>query len=81
MKLHEYLKEKGETEEAFASRSGLQQRTVNRIRRGASCTAYRALAIIKATAAEKTLGGGCVSLEDLAIKPKLSTAAGDDVAA
>lgn len=68
MRLTDYLKETGESEAAFARRAGVQQRTVNRICSGAGCNAATALAIIRATAEQKTPGGGCVALEDLVLE-------------
>lgn len=65
MKLVDYLEARKEPQAAFARRAGLGQRVVNRICLGGDCSAPTALAVIRASHAEPTPGGGTVGLEDL----------------
>lgn len=66
MKLTDYLAERGETESAFARRSGIPQRTVNRVCTGEYAPrADTAFKIIEATKVEPTSEGGTVLLSDL----------------
>lgn len=58
MRLTEYLERTGETQVAFAKRSGVPQSTVNLLCRGGGARAETAIKIIDAT-------GGLVKLEDL----------------
>lgn len=65
MKLASYLTARDEREAAFARRSGVAQRTINRICAGARCNVDTAVAIIQATHKEPTPANGTVGLEDL----------------
>lgn len=66
MRLSQYLEARDESESAFARRSGVPQRTINRICMGSGCNVSTALVIIRATHAHPTPDDGTVSLEDLA---------------
>ncbi len=65
MKLTAYLRARGESENAFALRAGVDQRTINRIAHGEQCIAETALKIIRASHDAPTPGGGTICLEDL----------------
>ena len=67
MRLGDYLNARGESARAFATRAGLTERLVQRVRRGDGCNARAALAIIRASVSEPTLLGGTVTLEDIVI--------------
>jgi predicted transcriptional regulator len=58
MRLSDYLDRTGETQLAFAKRSGVPQSTVSLICKGGGARAETAIKIIEAT-------GGLVKLEDL----------------
>lgn len=75
MKLVDYLTAKGESQAAFARRAALDQRTINRICNGDGCSAETALAIIRASHADPTPGGGTIGLEDLVVERELGPAA------
>ena len=66
MTLKAYLKSRGESENAFAKRSGVPQRTINRVASGAECWTGTAIDIIRASAALPAPGGGVVDLDSLA---------------
>ena len=68
MRLPEYLKEQGETQVAFARRTGIPQSTLNLICHGKGTGVETAVTIIKAT-------GGIVSIEDLLPKDREGAAA------
>jgi predicted transcriptional regulator len=66
MKLRDYLDARGESENAFAKRSGIPQRTINRIANGGECLAGTAIEVIRASMQEPAPGGGIVDLDSLA---------------
>ena len=65
MKPADYLRERGESEKAFAERAGIHQRSLNRALRG-NCTMKLAKKIVKASRAAPTPTGGTITFEDLA---------------
>lgn len=65
--LDHYLRETGQSDDDFAALSGIQRRTINRIRNQDGCNAGTALAIIRASARKPTATGGIVTLEDLVV--------------
>ena len=75
MKLSKYLEQRSESQNAFARRAEIPQKTVNRVCNGEGCSATTALAIIRASHREPTPGGGTVSLEDLVLEGQPSSAA------
>lgn len=66
MKLAKYLEQRDESENAFATRSGVPQRTVNRIAREESVPLLdTASLIVAASRKEPTPNGGTVTYDDL----------------
>lgn len=60
VRLSDYLESRGESQAAFARRSGIPQSTINLICNGKGTRVETAIKIIRAT-------GGLVALEDLAV--------------
>ena len=76
MKLSAYLQATGESDAAFARRSGVPQTTVSRVRRGGIPRGDTLAQIIRATRDEPTAEGGTVTLDDLAPRePQAESAA------
>ncbi len=71
MTLKSYLKSRGESEAGFARRTGVQQKTINRICAGeVRCRIDIANRIVRATHKDPTPSGGTVSFEELIPKKK-----------
>jgi predicted transcriptional regulator len=65
MRLPEYLESRGESQAAFARRTGIPQSTVNLICNGKGTRVDTAIRIIQATRDEPAPDGGTVRIEDL----------------
>lgn len=66
MKLADYLEQRGESENAFAKRAGVPQRTINRIARDENEPLLETAAlIVEASRQEPTPKGSTVTFEDL----------------
>jgi len=74
MKLSVYLRERDESINAFAKRSGVPATTVQRVCDGAVCNTVTAYRIVRASRVRRAPGGKSVQLEDLVPRDELEGA-------
>lgn len=63
----DYLRARNESENAFAKRAGLEQRSLSRALRRGSCSLRFAYMIVQASRKEPTPEGGTITYEDLLV--------------